>query len=60
LRWGLFFAGMALLNEVLRHALSWDQWVVFKAFGLIGLTLVFAVANAPYMAKHMVEDEAKT
>lgn len=60
LRWGLFFAGMALLNEVLRHTLSWDHWVTFKAFGLIGLTLAFALANAPYMAKHMIEDEAKS
>ncbi len=60
LRWGLFFIAMALLNEVLRHALSWDNWVYFKAFGLIGLTMVFALANAPYMAKHMQEDAAKT
>ena len=60
LRWGLFFVGMAVLNEVLRHSLSWDNWVTFKAFGLIGLTLVFAVANAPFMARHAIEDEAKT
>jgi intracellular septation protein len=59
IRWGVFFLGMALLNEVLRHMLSWDQWVTFKAFGLIGLTLVFAFANAPYMSKHLIEDEAK-
>lgn len=59
LRWGLFFVGMAVLNEVLRHSLSWDNWVTFKAFGLIGLTLVFAVANAPFMARHATEDETK-
>ena len=28
-------------------------WVNFKVFGLMGLTLVFALANAPFMAKHM-------
>lgn len=60
LRWGLFFIAMALLNEVLRHALTWDNWVTFKAFGLIGLTMVFALANAPYMARHMQEDTAKS
>ena len=59
LRWGLFFFAMAGLNEVLRRTLSWDSWVIFKAFGLIALTLIFAVANAPYMAKHMSEDKAK-
>ena len=59
LRWGLFFFAMAVLNEVLRRTLSWDNWVIFKAFGLIGLTLIFALANAPFMAKHMSEDKAK-
>ena len=34
------------------------MWVNFKVFGLLGLTLVFALANAPFMAKHMIEDEA--
>ena len=60
LRWGVFFAGMAALNEVLRHALTWDHWVLFKSFGLIGLTLVFALANAPFMARHMIEEKAET
>lgn len=59
LRWGVFFVAMAGLNEVLRQVLTWDQWVNFKAFGLIALTLVFAFANAPYMSKHMIEDETK-
>lgn len=59
LRWSSFFFAMALLNEVLRQVLDWDQWVTFKAFGLIGLTLIFAFANAPFMAKHMIQDEAK-
>lgn len=60
LRWGLFFFAMAALNEILRRNLTWDSWVTFKAFGLIALTLVFALANAPYMAKHMQNDSAKS
>ena len=60
LRWGVFFMAMAVLNEVLRHLLSWDDWVTFKTFGLLGLTLVFAVANAPFMARHAASDEAKS
>jgi len=59
IRWGVFFLGMAALNEVLRRGLSWDHWVLFKAFGLLGLTMVFALANAPFMARHMVETEPK-
>ena len=56
IRWGLFFLFMAILNEVVWRNFTTDQWVTFKAFGLMGLTLVFAVANAPYMAKHMIEE----
>lgn len=59
LRWGLFFIGMAALNEVLRYMLDWDQWVAFKTFGLLGLTLVFAVANAPYMARNAIDSGSK-
>jgi intracellular septation protein len=39
---------------------STDMWINFKVFGMLGLTLVFALANAPYMARHMIEDEAPT
>ena len=29
-RWGLFFFALAALNEILRHALSWDRWVTSR------------------------------
>ena len=57
LRWGIFFLSVAALNELIWRNVSTDMWVNFKVFGLLGLTLVFALANAPYMAKHMIEDE---
>lgn len=59
IRWGVFFFLMAGLNEIVWRSFSTDTWVNFKVFGLLPLTLVFAVANAPFMAKHMIEDEAK-
>lgn len=59
IRWGLFFLFMAILNEIVWRNFTTDQWVTFKAFGLMGMTLVFALANAPYMAKHMIEDLPK-
>jgi intracellular septation protein len=37
---------------------STDVWVNFKVFGLLPLTLVFALANTPFMSKHMIEDES--
>jgi intracellular septation protein len=57
LRWGSFFLAMAGLNEFMWRTYSTDTWVTFKAFGLMGLTFVFALANAPLMAKHMKEIE---
>ena len=57
LRWGVFFLCVAALNELIWRNVSTDMWVNFKVFGLLGLTLVFALANAPFMAKHMIEDE---
>jgi intracellular septation protein len=39
--------------------MSEATWVNFKVFGLMGLTLVFALANAPFMAKHMQHDSAQ-
>ena len=59
IRWGVFFLAMALLNEIVWRSMSTDAWVNFKVFGLLPITLIFAFANAPFMAKHMIQDEAK-
>ena len=57
IRWGVFFLVMAALNEVVWRNFSTDAWVNFKVFGLLPITLAFAFANAPYMTKHMIEDD---
>ena len=54
----MFFLRMAVLNELVWRNVSTDSGCNFKVFGLMGLTLVFALANAPFMAKHMIEDDA--
>lgn len=51
-RFGLFFAAMAVLNEVVWRTQSTDFWVTFKIFGLMGLTLLFAATQAPLMTRH--------
>jgi intracellular septation protein len=58
IRWGLFFFALAGLNEVLRHALNWDQWVAFKTFGVLPLTLAFALAQAPLIMRHETKEDA--
>ena len=58
IRWGVFFFFLAALNEMVWRSVSTDTWVNFKVFGLLPLTLVFALANAPFMARHMIEDKS--
>ncbi|MBX3564988.1 MAG: septation protein A [Sphingomonas sp.] len=52
INWTLFFVAMAVLNEVMRQILSWDQWVTFKTWAVIPMTIVFAMLNVPMLMKH--------
>lgn len=56
LRWAGFFIFIAALNIAVWFY-SESMWVNFKVFGILGLTMLFALANAPYMAKHMIEEQ---
>ncbi len=58
-RWIVFFVVLAGLNEYVWRTMLEATWVNFKVFGLMGLTMVFAIANAPFMAKHMPKDDVK-
>lgn len=52
LRWGLFFIVLAVLNEVVWRSFSTDFWVSFKLFGIMPLTMIFAVAQVGLMKKY--------
>lgn len=56
-RWGLFFFFLAGLNEVMRRILTTDSWVNFKVFGILPLTLLFAIAQAPLIMRHEIKPE---
>jgi intracellular septation protein len=58
IRWGLFFFALAGVNEVLRHLLTWDQWVAFKTFGVFPITVAFALAQAPLIMRHETKEDA--
>lgn len=51
-RWGFFFAAMAVLNEIVWRNFSTDVWVTFKVFGFLPLTVLFALAQTPLMRRH--------
>jgi intracellular septation protein len=55
LRWALFFGFMAVLNEVIWRTQSTDFWVAFKAFGVIPLTMLFAIAQMPLTRRYHLE-----
>jgi intracellular septation protein len=52
IRWALFFAAMAVVNELVWRNVSTDAWVSFKAFGFLPLTFLFAIAQVPLMQRH--------
>jgi len=56
-RWGMFFFFLAGLNEVVRRVVTTDDWVNFKVFGILPLTLLFALAQAPLIMKHEIRPE---
>jgi intracellular septation protein len=55
LRWSLWFVAMAVLNEIIWRTQSTDVWVTFKAFGMVPLTMVFAVTQMPLIKRHHLE-----
>ena len=44
-RWGLFFLGLAVLNEIVWRTQTTDFWVSFKVFGLPALTRAVKLQN---------------
>jgi intracellular septation protein len=58
--WALFFAAMAVVNELVWRNSSTDFWVGFKLWGAIPATFLFALANVPMLMKHgLTSEEAK-
>jgi intracellular septation protein len=55
LRWALFFVAMAILNEFVWRTQSTDFWVNFKVFGVIPLTMLFAVIQMPLINRYHLE-----
>jgi intracellular septation protein len=53
--WIGFFAFMGAANLYVAYNYSTDLWVNFKLFGGMGLMLVFVVAQALFLAKHIEE-----
>ena len=58
--WVAFFIFMGAANLAIAFNFTTDQWVTFKLFGGTGLMLVFVIAQALFLARHMQEEEKPT
>lgn len=67
LSWVMFFifSGFANLYVAFYYATELDEktrmdfWVDFKLFGLMGMTLIFVIAQAFYLTRHIQEEPDK-
>jgi intracellular septation protein len=55
--WIVFFIFSGALNLYVAYNFAENFWVNFKLFGILGLTLLFAIGQAVYLAKHIAEPE---
>jgi intracellular septation protein len=55
-RWALFFFVLAALNEIVWRTQTTDFWVSFKVFGIMPLTIVFALAQTPLLMRYEVKE----
>jgi intracellular septation protein len=57
-RWALFFIVLAVLNEVIWRSFSTDFWISFKVWGVMPLTMVFAIAQVGLLKRHELDANA--
>ena len=56
--WVAFFINTGILNIAVAYSVSEAAWVNFKLFGLLGLTVLFVVAQGIYLTRH-IKDEGQ-
>lgn len=57
--WVIFFATMGFANLYVAFNYDLTTWVDFKTYGMLGLTILFVVLQAIFLAKHMPEESLK-
>lgn len=55
LMWALFFFALGFANLFVVYTFDTETWVNFKLFGLLGLTLAFAVGQSVYISRYISE-----
>ena len=57
LAWAGFFIFAGAINLYIAYNFSTEFWVNFKVYGLLGLTFIFAIAQAVYMSRYIKEEK---
>lgn len=57
--WAFFFLFLAVLNEILRHTLSFGSWLDAKVWGFTTLSFVFTFSQIPMVLRHGMAQEAE-
>lgn len=55
LRWGVFFAVLACINEIIWRTQTESFWVNYKVFGAFGLTMLFAMSQFKLLEKYKLD-----
>ena len=58
LAWAAFFFAVGLANLEVAFNFDENTWVNFKLFGMLGLTLVFTLAQAAYIRLHIKSEDS--
>lgn len=58
--WGIFFLGLAALNETLRHMLSMGAWISAKLWIFMPLSFIFTLVHMPMLMRHGLAKEEET
>lgn len=58
-RWACFFAFLAVLNEVVWRNFSESFWISFKLWGIMPITMIFALAQLGVLKRHQSVHEER-
>lgn len=54
--WFGYFVFISVLNEFIWRNYSWEFWAAFKAFGLMPLTVIYALPQMYFLKKYRTRD----
>lgn len=57
-RWAFFFLFLAVLNEIVWRSFSTDFWAGFKIFGIMPITMVFAISQLGLLKQYELKPGA--